>query len=266
MGRTVTVYWELCEEIWSGSASVDAVPNHTETQIGAHGGNSGRDSEEPDPIEEEQEEEANEGEGGSVADDPRGVKRKRDLLNEKISNYRNSKLTKKLTPQEESLYIAREELKIKRESQKTLAAMERRHTDTMAAMTAMTGFLGRITSVMERSSGTQAAAQLPPNFPYAPSAAYGNPDFNQPFPPPSSSSSVYHQMRSSMPDQYPSALSTSRSMCSTPVCSTPSPGQPQSSSTGEYSLLQLETPVRVREDRNTNGRGTSNASMNYADL
>lgn len=252
MGRTVTVYWEICEEIWSGSASVDAVPNATETQIGPHGGRAasaatGEDDDDPD-----QESERGEMEGESVADseDPRGVKRRRALLNERITGYKSSKMNRKLTPQEEALQISREDVKLKRESLKLLASMEKRQGETMSTLTSI---MGRIASSMESSLAAQQTVQNAPQFAPQPApqpVQYGTHNHGnsvhptQPLP----------QQPYGIPtgSQYYNATFTSPHNAQ-PVSTGPSSTMLQTSSQ-EYAMLHPATPVPPRSTRGRRGK------------
>jgi len=110
------LYYEMCERIWGGSPATEQIETGLEsTDVGeayVPPTESVADREEPSGDEGE----LDDGEGGSAREpnEQAAVGRRRELLNDKLKNFRQEKLKRKLPVDAQLLECAKEELQVKK--------------------------------------------------------------------------------------------------------------------------------------------------------
>ena len=166
-GRVVMIYYELCEKIWGGSPATEQIDggietvelndddstmvtnNSSESTSSSTGGDitsndadigtsdtnslSAHVSDEVRDNDEQQDETDQQDEAGTT-DDNATIKKRREFLDEKLKNYRQTKLKRKLPTDAQMLNCAQEELAMKKRLMEQIDKMDCRYADNMEKM------------------------------------------------------------------------------------------------------------------------------------
>ena len=147
-GRVVLLYYELCERIWGGSPATTQIEGGIETgDIDPVSASSSELDQEPSdsPVPRSSEAESlgthnsDEGEETTPLSEPQSstrVQHRRQLLDAKLSNYKQEKLKRKLPVESQLLSCAQEELQIKRRLVDQMDRMERQYSNSMSRLSA----------------------------------------------------------------------------------------------------------------------------------
>ena len=109
-GRVVLLYFEWCEKIWSGSPATDQIPSGVESmdldepQASEDTTSSGIDPSTPSATEEV---DANDQASGGESSSQTCVPQRRAFLDDKLSNYKQEKLKRKLPVDSQLLGLAK---------------------------------------------------------------------------------------------------------------------------------------------------------------
>lgn len=152
-GRVVMLYYELCERVWGGSPATEqieagvestdieevVVPPSTSTSVSS--------------LDEDESEEGDGG-GAAIADgEPNEpvaaaagnttVQHRRELLNDKLKNYRQEKLKRKIPVDAQLLECAKEELQVKKRLVDQMYAVDKEYSENM---TKLSGNMEKLTN------------------------------------------------------------------------------------------------------------------------
>ena len=147
-GRVVLLYYELCEKVWGGSPATNQIDGGVEsTDISSFVQSpSSSSSSTSDPLSNEHvcsdSEAENDGEqrqpDNTTSSDnlstPEPVQQRRELLDRKLTNYKQEKMKRKLPVDAQLLHCAKEELEMKKKCVEQMDRMEQKHNDNMASL------------------------------------------------------------------------------------------------------------------------------------
>lgn len=141
-GRVVMLYYELCERIWGGSPATEQIESGIESvdieasvATSTGHGVSGEDEdldEEGGSAATAQDDEPNE--PSQQAGTGNVVQHRRELLNDKLKNFRQEKLKRKLPVDAQLLDCAKEELAVKKQLVDQMHAMDREYSENMTKL------------------------------------------------------------------------------------------------------------------------------------
>ena len=169
-GRVVLLYFELCEKIWGGSPATEQICS------GIESADLEATTERPDtdvnlpstaPDEEEPQDTADIS-GGS--EETSRVTQRRAFLDEKLSNYKQEKLKKRLPADAQLIQNAREDLDVKRRLLENMERMDKEHAETMARMSAN---MDKLTNSIADGFSLLRGLLLPQQTMYPPTPMFG---------------------------------------------------------------------------------------------
>jgi len=176
-GRVVMLYYEMCERIWGGSPATEQIETGLEsTDVGeayVPPTESVADREEPSGDEGE----LDDGEGGSAREpnEQAAVGRRRELLNDKLKNFRQEKLKRKLPVDAQLLECAKEELQVKKRLVEQMYAVDKDYNENMTKLSSnmekLTNSIADGFSLLRNLLTPQPQPMYPP---YPPSMYSGN--------------------------------------------------------------------------------------------
>ena len=146
-GRVVTTFYEECCEIWSGAPAVESITGGIDTSSVDLDSSRELDDGSVDSLAENLPVASTE-ETESVTNDK--VAERRQLLQKQLRGKRDSKLTKKLSTDNQLLAVAREDLQLKRKVLDQMEEADKKHQKTMDPL--LQGFTS-LTSTLNNGFG-----------------------------------------------------------------------------------------------------------------
>ena len=152
-GRVVMIFYELCEKVWGGSPateqidggieSTELVPKDMLDSQGDTSSNIGVNADIPvgyeilsngNPLLDEEEEDTEESNEGRSVPTKETVKQRREFLDDKLKNYKQEKMKRKLPVDTQLLGCAQEELQIKKRLVEQMDKMDKKYAENMERM------------------------------------------------------------------------------------------------------------------------------------
>ena len=139
-GRVVLFYFELCEKIWGGSPATEQICSGIESaDLEATTERPDTDVNLPTTAPDEEPQDSADISGG--IEETSRVTQRRALLDEKLSNYKQEKLKKRLPADAQLIQNAKEDFDVKRRLLENMKHMDKEHAETMARMSTNMGKL-----------------------------------------------------------------------------------------------------------------------------
>ena len=164
-GRVVTTFYEECCEIWSGAPAVESITGGIDTSSIDLDSSRELDDGSVDSLAEDLPVASTE-ETESVTNDKVGEQRQ--LLQKQLRGKRHSKLTKKLSTDNQLLAVAKEDLQLKRKVLDQMEEADKKHQKTMDSLlqgfTSLTSTLnngfGLVSSLLSQPSPFSASQEV----------------------------------------------------------------------------------------------------------
>ena len=143
-GRAVLLYFELCEQLWGGSPATEQIASGLESADLGPGDKSERAGNEDDELTTHTTDSTEEQPTAGVLENPTSqparerptsssvTVQRRQFLDSKLTNYRQEKLTRKVSMDVQMLSCAQEELAVKKRLVEQIEQMDKQYADNMA--------------------------------------------------------------------------------------------------------------------------------------
>lgn len=204
-GRVVLLYFELCEKIWGGSPATEQIDSgiesidhsaHVATNEGAESRSTGEGLADSQPVCDNMPTSANSQSSTTPSSD--SVQQRRALLNDKLSNYKQAKLKRKLPAESQLVGCVKEDIALKKRMIEQMETMDKKHQEQMQKMSdslekltnSISGGFDLLRHMLAPPQPMHPQSMYPHHSPFPqsyPPTLYGQPVLHGSSPPPQSS-------------------------------------------------------------------------------